>query len=228
MERILRRIGWFPIVVAVVLPAASGCKSTDDAADASRRALSQGDRFLAKGLYEEAETEYVGALRRNPEDGAITYRLGKVCLRTDREQEAGKWLRRTLELGPNARIAAEAHYHLRELHAVSGETIDAMESRNRLLKQLTTSGDLDAHRAAVWAACLANDECQDQWDRRPFSPDSFACEKAQGKWHWGQMDPAGVRGFSAIVSFEADGSKPSVEVFFSSDRGTPMQRDLQR
>ena len=228
MSRILTNILLCLVVGVFGLLLSSGCMTTDDSVDASRRLRAQGDRYLEQGLFKEAENEYRRALHHSPEDAAITYQLGKVYLQSDRAQDAETWLRKTLELNPGSRISAEVHYHLRELEVVRGESTGTAEDLSRLLKQLTETGDLNAHAAAIWAASLANDQCQVQWQRRPFSPECFPCNRTGDKWHWGRLDPAGVKGFSAIVSFEMDGLTPSVEVYFSSDQATPRMEDLPR
>ena len=212
------------VVCLFALLLASGCTAADHAPDDAHQALAEGDRCLEQGLFREAEDHFLRVLSQTPGNAAITYRLSQVYLQTDRIQDAERWLKRTLELSPESRTAAEAHYHLRELAAAHGKPTD----QDLLLKQLTSSGRLDAQRAAVWAASLANDRCQEQWRRRPFLPDSYVCNRDGGRWHWGQMDPAGIKGFSTIVSFETDGSKPSVEVFFSSDHVTPRSMDVPR
>ncbi|MDP2897255.1 MAG: hypothetical protein Q8Q12_12000 [bacterium] len=75
--------------------------------------------------------------------------------------------------------------------------------------------------AAKAAASLANDECEEHYKRRPFSPENYEPVFRDNRWRWGKFDPAGIHGYSAEVSFKKDGSHPKVEVFFSSDALEP-------
>ena len=76
---------------------------------------------------------------------------------------------------------------------------------------------LSATDAAELAARLANEQCKRRFGRQPFSPGQHSAMLADGLYHWGKLDVAGVAGFSAIVTFRADGAEPHVEVYFSSD-----------
>ena len=77
---------------------------------------------------------------------------------------------------------------------------------------------LDPHAAATLAAKLANDSCAKQfYDRKPFSSDQHSTSFIEGRWVWGEYDPAGPGGFSAMVTFNSNGSDPDVKIWLSSD-----------
>jgi hypothetical protein len=71
--------------------------------------------------------------------------------------------------------------------------------------------------AGVLAAQLANEQCERQYRRRPFSSEQHSAVFQDGLYHWGKLDVGGPGGFSAVVTFRQDGSEPHVEVYFSSD-----------
>lgn len=81
----------------------------------------------------------------------------------------------------------------------------------------TTRRALSAADASVFAARLANDQCERQYRRRPFKPEQYAAVLREGVYCWGNLDVGGHAGFSASVTFFPDGSQPHVEVYFSSD-----------
>lgn len=85
-----------------------------------------------------------------------------------------------------------------------------------------TGQALSQPEAADLAAYLANASCELHFGKKPFLPSHWTAELTDGRWHWGHWDPAGVGGYSAIVSFDADGGHPESEVFFSSDRDTSI------
>ena len=70
------------------------------------------------------------------------------------------------------------------------------------------------------AARLANEACFTRFEKRPFDPGSYPVRYVDGRFEWGRLDPAGIDGFSAKVSFDSAGEDPEVEVYFSSDIGT--------
>jgi hypothetical protein len=74
-----------------------------------------------------------------------------------------------------------------------------------------------ADEAAKLAARLANDECEARYRRRPFKPAQHSAVLQEAIYRWGGLDVAGPGGFSALVTFQQDGSDPHVEVYFSSD-----------
>jgi hypothetical protein len=78
---------------------------------------------------------------------------------------------------------------------------------------------LSDEQAAVMAARLANDACFQRFGQRPFEPGSHPIRRVDGRFEWGRLDPAGIDGYSAEVSFGPAGERPEVEVYFSSDVG---------
>ena len=77
---------------------------------------------------------------------------------------------------------------------------------------------LSAVGAARLAAQLANDQCERQYHTRPFAPEQHPALLGEGTYRWGGLDVGGPKGFSALVTFRADGTQPHVEVYFSDDR----------
>ena len=77
--------------------------------------------------------------------------------------------------------------------------------------------------AAQLAAKLANDECERLYKRRPFEAGQYPAILRGGEYHWGVMDPGARGGYSAEVSFRQDGSRPSVQVYFSTDKLSPVR-----
>ncbi len=71
--------------------------------------------------------------------------------------------------------------------------------------------------AAELAAKLANEECERLYQRRPFAAGQHVAVFEGERYRWGRLDPGGPSGLSAVVSFRADGSQPSVQVYFSTD-----------
>src|SRR5690349_7506560 len=63
----------------------------------------------------------------------------------------------------------------------------------------TTRRALSTEPAAVLAAQLANEQCERQYRRRPFKPEQHSAILLEGLYHWGELDVAGVGGFSAVV-----------------------------
>ena len=76
---------------------------------------------------------------------------------------------------------------------------------------------LSASEAAQLAARLANEECERRFHRHPFQADQQSAILQDGEYRWGGLDVGAPKGFSALVRFREDGSKPSVEVYFSAD-----------
>ncbi len=72
-------------------------------------------------------------------------------------------------------------------------------------------------QAAIRAARLANDECERLHQRRPFTAEQYAAVLEGDVYRWGRLDEGGRDGLSALVTFAPDGSKPKVEVYFSTD-----------
>ena len=76
---------------------------------------------------------------------------------------------------------------------------------------------LSAAGAARLAAQLANEQCDRQYHTRPFAPEQHVAVLQKNTYQWGGLDVGGPQGFSAVVTFQADGTQPHVEVYFSSD-----------
>ena len=67
---------------------------------------------------------------------------------------------------------------------------------------------------ASWLACYyANCHVERHRGLRPFKPDTFKIVRTEDKWVWGEYDPMGVKGYSAIVSFNLDGTDLEMTVF---------------
>lgn len=71
--------------------------------------------------------------------------------------------------------------------------------------------------AAELAAKLANDECERQHQKRPFTAQQHAAVLKGDLYRWGRLDPGGPFGLSAVVTFRADGTEPDVQVYLSTD-----------
>jgi hypothetical protein len=83
---------------------------------------------------------------------------------------------------------------------------------------------LTREQAAKLGATVANVECEKQYHKRPFKPDTFPAKfKNNYWWHWGRLDQAGVDGFSAEVSFNATGDEQQVKVYLSTDTIMPKK-----
>jgi hypothetical protein len=76
---------------------------------------------------------------------------------------------------------------------------------------------LGEQEALALAVSLANDACQTRYHRAPFEAGTYSIDFADGRWRWGRLDPAGPRGYSATVSFDAQGGDRQVEVYLSTD-----------
>jgi hypothetical protein len=84
---------------------------------------------------------------------------------------------------------------------------------------------LSAKGASARAAELANEACKRRFGVRPFRPENWAiAQGSDGRWTWGQVDPAGPGGYSAFVSFEPDGGAPRVDVYLATDTVSPFNR----
>jgi hypothetical protein len=73
-------------------------------------------------------------------------------------------------------------------------------------------------KAAEFASKLANGKCQKSFGRSPFSPDSYSAQLIGSRWHWGKIEPFGIRGYSAEVEFNKDGSEPNVRIVLHTDK----------
>lgn len=69
------------------------------------------------------------------------------------------------------------------------------------------------------AAQLANDKCEQEFGLRPFQADTFKLSFAEDRdrYEWGRLDPVGVNGYSARVSFNREGRDALVSVYWSVD-----------
>ena len=76
---------------------------------------------------------------------------------------------------------------------------------------------LSPSAAAELAAKLANDDCERRYRKRPFTAEQHAAVLDGDLYRWGRLDPGGPDGLSAVVTFQADGSQPHVQVYFSTD-----------
>ena len=85
-------------------------------------------------------------------------------------------------------------------------------------KRAVKASPLSPSAAAVYAARLANDECERLHKKRPFKPEQYAAMLEGGNYRWGRIDPAGPGGLSAIVTFRPDGTHREVHVYFSTDK----------
>lgn len=66
--------------------------------------------------------------------------------------------------------------------------------------------------AGTLAARLANERCEKEFGKRPFSPDDFEALLDEGRWHWGTADGGKVDGYEVEVSFDRAGRKKKVAV----------------
>src|ERR1035437_5726020 len=82
---------------------------------------------------------------------------------------------------------------------------------------------LSTDEAAQLATKLANDQCDRQYRKRPFSAVQHSAVLQNGMYQWGGLDVGGPGGFSALVTFRPDGSEPHVEVYFSTDVLRPQR-----
>jgi hypothetical protein len=68
-------------------------------------------------------------------------------------------------------------------------------------------------RAEKRAVALANDRCEQDFGKRPFRTGRFPATLSGERWLWGWLDAAGGQGFTAQVSFRADGSEPETRIY---------------
>ena len=77
---------------------------------------------------------------------------------------------------------------------------------------------LDQASALALAVDLANAECAKLYSAKPFNSESFAIVFLGDRWHWGEIDPAGPRGYSGTVSFDAFGEERRVQIVLQVDK----------
>lgn len=94
---------------------------------------------------------------------------------------------------------------------------DARDHLARSIAAWRRMNQLSASEAADLAARLANDACHRLYQRRPFKPEQHAAVLQDGTYRWGRLNEGARGGYSALVTFRADGSTPSVEVYLSTD-----------
>ncbi len=82
---------------------------------------------------------------------------------------------------------------------------------------VTAKRALSADQAAHLAADLANNQCDRQYRRRPFTAEQHPVVVEDGMYRWGGLNEGAPSGLSALVTFRQDGSEPHVEVYFSTD-----------
>jgi len=80
---------------------------------------------------------------------------------------------------------------------------------------------LSPKSAAALAARLANEQCAQRYHREPFLADQNIVVLRDGKYSWGGLNEGGAKGFSARVTFDAEGRNQQVEVFYSNDAEIP-------
>ncbi len=111
---------------------------------------------------------------------------------------------------------------------IVGTLLCACQPRD-VMQQLPASSplvtELSEDEAAELAARLANEKCKAAFDRQPFRPESYEAQLLGSRWHWGEIEPAGIAGYSADVEFNGDGSQPVVRVAFHTDRIQPVTPD---
>ena len=83
---------------------------------------------------------------------------------------------------------------------------------------LSKGKKLTADQANELAVKLANEECKTKFKSEPFDANSYKPMLDNTIWTWGQLEPAGMQGYSAIATFDAYGNKRTVQVAFASDQ----------
>ena len=63
------------------------------------------------------------------------------------------------------------------------------------------------------AVALANDRCEQEFGKRPFKTGRFPATRSGERWLWGWLDAAGGQGYTAQVSFRADGSEAEARIY---------------
>ncbi len=120
-----------------------------------------------------------------------------------------------------------AFYVRRHLHIVTNTSkILLALAAGLLISQPGCSHSLSSVQAAAFAAGLANDKCEHQYQKRPFRADQYQAVMHDGIYHWGSLTVGGLGGFSAIVSFRKDGGEPQVQIYYSTDILRPQ--DVRR
>lgn len=63
------------------------------------------------------------------------------------------------------------------------------------------------------AVALANDRCEQEFGKRPFKTGRFPATRSGDRWLWGWLDAAAGQGYTAQVSFHADGSEQEARIY---------------
>jgi len=100
------------------------------------------------------------------------------------------------------------------LNAVTIEAGDP-EAKGQIITQ---------EQAAELAAKLPDEKFQATFGASPFKPESYQAKLVGSRWHWGKINPAGVKGCSAKVEFNKDGSEPDVKVAYHTDEVLPSDQ----
>lgn len=93
------------------------------------------------------------------------------------------------------------------------------------LSGLTSQGEgrpINSAEAALRASRVANDLAEKQFGARPFLPRNYTARYENGKWIWGSHDQ-GVRGYSAEVKMNINGSEPDVKIYFETPGAAPAE-----
>lgn len=73
------------------------------------------------------------------------------------------------------------------------------------------------------AVSLANDRCEQEFGKRPFKTGRFPATRSGERWLWGWLDAAGGQGYTAQVSFRAEGSEPEVLIYSIAEEAFDME-----
>jgi Tfp pilus assembly protein PilF len=117
------------------LPADQDVSDTDKAA----WLMNRGTEFFQQGMYQDAATNYVAAIKLTPEDETAHFNLGLAMVRLGKPAEAKQAYLEALRLFPDY---AEAHNSLGNLLASQGQLVEAVE-------HLTTALTLTPESASV-------------------------------------------------------------------------------
>ncbi|MBD3240168.1 MAG: hypothetical protein GF331_06245 [Chitinivibrionales bacterium] len=84
---------------------------------------------------------------------------------------------------------------------------------------------LGPREALHHAVDLANEECQEELGAAPFDSTSYEARFDGERWRWGDFGVHGVKGYSAVVSFDQYGEHDSVAVRLNVDVHDSEQMD---
>lgn len=77
---------------------------------------------------------------------------------------------------------------------------------------------LEPRSALQHAVDLANQKCLEQLGAAPFDSSSYEARFDGERWRWGSLGVHGIKGYSALVSFDPYGDDDSVTVQLNVDR----------